>query len=206
MKEVGRKLAIFDFDGTAIRGDSFIPYLLLVYILSLFWAPRRFLSISLQTPKVIKGVTHYLMGRLDPRSLKEILLSSCLRDMPLVHINRINGLFHKLFRFLVKKRILQALLELKGEGCTIVLLSASPDLYLKAFRDPFRFDFLISTRVEIIGDRVTGRIIGENCKGAEKVKRLQEIFTKEEIGNAISYADSKSDTSLMNIVGKPMWV
>lgn len=155
---------------------------------------------------MLKNVLRYFMGSLDARSLKEVLLSSSLMDLPVADVKRMNSLFCTIVKLLVRGELIHDLLKLKREGYTIVLLSASPDLYLKDLRGVIGFDFLISTQVEIIDDRVTGKIIGENCKGTEKVRRLREVFTQEEIGNAICYADSQSDTPLMEIVRKPIWI
>ena len=206
MTEASRNLAIFDFDGTLIRGDSFIPYLFCVYLSSLLLAPRRFVSISLRLPKIIKNSASHLRGTIDARSLKEMLLSAFIEGLTVTYVNRISRLFCKLITRLARKEIVQSLRELKRQGYITVLVSASPDLYLKEIRDIFGFDFLMSTKAEIVDDRVTGKIIGENCKGVEKLRRLREVFTESEIKNAISYADDESDTPLMEIVRKPIWI
>lgn len=48
------------------------------------------------------------------------------------------------------------------------------------------FDYLICTR----HSRKTGAIIGENCRGEEKVRRLYEKFGKDNIKVIDVYSDS----------------
>jgi phosphatidylglycerophosphatase C len=107
---------------------------------------------------------------------------------------------------LKRKKIFDDFIRFKKEGYVTILLSASPDIYLQSIKELFGFDILISTKVEIINNIATGKIIGENCKGIEKLRRLREILSEDEIRNAVSYADSESDRFLMQIVKKPIWV
>ena len=48
---------------------------------------------------------------------------------------------------------------------------------------------------------------GENCKGEEKVRRLQEVLKKENIQvdfkNSYMFSDSLSDKPLLDLVGNP---
>ena len=43
----------------------------------------------------------------------------------------------------------------------------------------------------------TGKIIGENCRGEEKVKRFRELYKDQQIDQF--YSDSKSDTPLKKL-------
>ena len=67
-----------------------------------------------------------------------------------------------------------------------VVISASPDFLLEEINKRLHFDKLISTR----HNEKTGIIIGENCRGEEKVKRLFEEFNEDEINVVDVYSDS----------------
>lgn len=67
-----------------------------------------------------------------------------------------------------------------------VVISASPDFLLNEIKDRLGFDKLICTR----HDYKTGIIIGENCRGEEKVRRLYQEFDKDEIEVIDVYSDS----------------
>jgi len=86
--------------------------------------------------------------------------------------------------------------ETQREGTPSYFCQPHPTCILGPHRC-YRVRFPYFHQVEISDDRVTGKIIGENCKGTEKIRRLCEVFTQEEIGDAICYADSRSDTPLM---------
>ena len=67
-----------------------------------------------------------------------------------------------------------------------VVISASPDFFLEEIAKRLNLDKLIATR----HNPKTGIIIGENCRGEEKVKRLFEEFDESEINVVDVYSDS----------------
>ncbi len=66
-----------------------------------------------------------------------------------------------------------------------VVISASPDFLLEDISKRLGFDMLICTR-----HNKNGVIIGENCRGNEKVRRLYELFDKDGIQVVDVYSDS----------------
>ena len=67
-----------------------------------------------------------------------------------------------------------------------VVISASPDFFLEEISKRLKFDKLIATR----HNPKTGIIVGENCRGEEKVRRLGEEFDMNEINVIDVYSDS----------------
>lgn len=67
-----------------------------------------------------------------------------------------------------------------------IVISASPDFLLEEIGKRLHFDKLISTR----HSKKTGIIIGENCRGEEKIRRLYQEFEKDEINIVDVYSDS----------------
>lgn len=68
-----------------------------------------------------------------------------------------------------------------------VVISASPDFLLGEIQKRLGIEKLISTRYD-----EKRRIIGENCRDEEKVRRLYEEFDKDEIEVIDVYSDSLS--------------
>ncbi len=66
-----------------------------------------------------------------------------------------------------------------------VVISASPDFLLEDISKRLGFDMLICTR-----HNKNGVIVGENCRGNEKVRRLYELFDKDGIQVVDVYSDS----------------
>jgi phosphatidylglycerophosphatase C len=64
----------------------------------------------------------------------------------------------------------------------------------------------VATRLEYIGDRCTGRYAGSNCKGPEKLRRLDEVLVEGWRSRSTAYSDSKVDTPLMEAAATCRWV
>lgn len=76
-----------------------------------------------------------------------------------------------------------------------LIISASPEFIIGNISKRLGVSF-ISTKM----DNSTGRIIGTNCSGAEKVRRFRELFP-----NGVTeafYSDSLSDTPMAKIADK----
>ena len=67
-----------------------------------------------------------------------------------------------------------------------IVISASPDFLLWDIAERLGFDELIATRYNL----KTGIIIGENCRGEEKLKRLFELHKPEDLEVVDVYSDS----------------
>lgn len=74
-----------------------------------------------------------------------------------------------------------------------IIISASPEFLLTPICKRLGVRRLIASRV----DKHTGKYTGENCWGAEKVKRLSEKYGISHCDKF--YSDSKSDTPLAEI-------
>ena len=73
------------------------------------------------------------------------------------------------------------------------IISASPEFIIKPFADKFKNVVLIGTDA----DKKTGIINGRNCKGEEKIQRLNKVIQNYEIENF--YSDSKADLPLFRL-------
>ena len=65
-----------------------------------------------------------------------------------------------------------ALRRHQQQGHRIVLVSASPDLYVPRIAESFGIRETVCTRIVVEADRVVGDIAGANCKGTAKVAML----------------------------------
>lgn len=77
-----------------------------------------------------------------------------------------------------------------------VVISASPDFLLEEIHNRLGFEDLICTR----HNRKTGAIIGKNCRDEEKVRRLYELYDRDEIRVIDVYSDSlKHDEPIFSL-------
>ena len=83
------------------------------------------------------------------------------------------GLAH--FQRRARKEVRARLEWHKARGHLIVVVSASPEIYVRAVAAELGADAVIATRLEVGQDgRLTGHYEGKNCRGPEKERRLRE--------------------------------
>lgn len=192
-------IAFFDFDGTLTWVDSFIPYCLL----SLFHRPQRVLAMK----PVLKGCLDFWRGKIQRQELKEIFLKAFLGDAKREDVERWN----KVFLNFVIPRILkgQMLMRARGHqraGDKVYIVSASPDIYLEPLIRELSLDGVICTTLEWKDRSLTGRILGKNCRGEEKARRVRALFDERELHGSYFYGDSDGDWELLELVSFGFYV
>jgi phosphatidylglycerophosphatase C len=188
-------LAIFDLDGTLIRGDSFLPFLV-----SFAWRRRRFLPI-LVLPFY---VALYACRVLSAQRAKERLIRAFVRGETTEEIARHAERFTSDW---VQKRFRQEVLALlrkhQQAGHRVVLISASPDLYVPCIARSLNVTETICTRVAIANGVYLGSLASPNCKGEQKVVMLQSYLGRSKApAGSCAYGDSRSDLALIHWVGR----
>jgi len=190
------KLAIFDFDGTLIKGDSIVSYLKLARHLKALPLPR-FLGILLRAPL-------YALGLLSDSAYKSYSLAfyAALSPERKVALDRVFAdefLLPNIYR--QGKSALEAK---KQEGYRVLLVSASTENYMQYVAQALEADGLICTRLD-----ENAKVI-LNCKGENKVTLLQQYLKKNELeadwDSSCAFGDSKSDLHVMQMVGNPIIV
>lgn len=190
--------AFFDFDDTLARGDSIFPYLL--YCIRRGYAPRR---------QLFRAAAGYLRWRLDPssgRTVKEWTLSFIKGRT----VAEMDDLARDFFRDVQQKRFFAdaapELFRLREQGMKLVVVSASADVYMRVLPEFLPVDAVISTACETADGRYTGRV-GQNCKGEEKVCRIEAWMKKNDLSingaDSAGYGDSPSDAPMLLLTASP---
>ncbi len=91
-------------------------------------------------------------------------------------------------------------------GDEVWIASASVDLVVGEVARVVGARGGIGTALAIEGDRLTGRFVGVNCKGPEKLRRLDAELRAGWRDGAVAYSDSSADTPLMTAVAEACWV
>jgi len=182
------KVVYTDFDGTFVKGDSYIRSLLF------FAGYQRFL-ISL--PELAIIIVGYFFKAISRDEAKKRSFKLIFKDMEILLIERkLNDFYRQMHVFpKVKKKIS----ELKEIGCKIIVVTASPDIYMNFMAEKFGFDECICTETEKNGPVLTGRLKGNNCNYAEKVFRIKMSKYYDKDAQIIVFGNSKGDEEMFKI-------
>jgi HAD superfamily hydrolase (TIGR01490 family) len=190
----GKKLALFDFDGTISTKDTFIEFLKYAKGPFGFWI--GFLRLS---PWLIG----FFAGFVPSHRMKSMVMTHFFKDMDEAAFNRIATEFGSgnINQF-VKQSALERLQWHKDEGHEIAVVSASFSNWLAPWCDTHNIH-LIATQLEIVDNRVTGKLSSPNCKGPEKVRRIKELFQLENYSYIYAYGNSSGDKEMLELANEP---
>ena len=161
-------VAAFDFDGTLTRGGSVWQFLTSIC----GRGPVVAAGIAL-LPKLVRAA---LSGGTAADEAKEALFVRTLagrRAQDVAERAARFGVTHYRHRSRTK---LRARLDWhRRQGHRVVVVSASPEYYVRAVGDELGVDGVVATRLEVDADgRLTGHFEGGNCRGARKLSGLVE--------------------------------
>ena len=164
---------IYDFDNTIFKGDS--SYKFIIY--SLFRHP--FIVII----SLFKGLIAKIKNK-EFKIIKSEIFSfvKYIKDFDNYMDKYINKNMKNIKEFYSKNK--------KEDD---VVISASFDFIIERFCQKLNIKYVISSKYDVSN----GHIIGENCKGEEKVKALYLYFNKPVINEA--YSDSYSDLPMLKL-------
>ena len=187
-------LSIFDFDGTLTWQDSFVPFLRFAF------GNTRFAKGMLRTGL---SATHYLYGAMNRDVMKARLIKHFLTGVDAAWLSAKAEAFcaanwHKMMR---PSGLVGVANEL-AEGRRVSLCSASPALVLVPFARRLGVE-LIATELEVKQGRLTGHIAGQNCRRAEKVRRLEQVFGDLSHCHLRAWGNSSGDTELLAAADEP---
>lgn len=194
-----KKLAIFDIDYTITKKETLMEFY--KYSLEEDIKNIRFL------PRALYSGLMYGVGIYDERRVKECFL----KFIDNIEEEKLQDLVKRFYKNRLSKILykdaVDMMYKLKKEGYDIYLISASPEFYINEFYNIDVVDKVIGTRFEFKEGKFIRKMLGCNCKGEEKVRRLKEVLSKENIEvdfkESYMFSDSLSDKPLLDLVGKP---
>lgn len=192
--EQKKTLALFDFDKTVTDRDSFLPFM--------FFAFGHFRIICL----IILFFPHALLcfaGFMSRKKFKENFFKLTIKGWTEEKFRSVAlDFYQKQMRSWVRKSAADEIKKHLENGADVSLVSASPNDWLWPFTDDFGIN-LIATRLEVIDGVYTGNIVGNNCRKAEKVRRVREVYDIESYSDIYAYGDSSGDYEMLKIANHP---
>ncbi|MDB5476458.1 MAG: family hydrolase [Phenylobacterium sp.] len=183
-------LVAFDFDGTLTTRDSFTAFLR--------WRAgplRHGLGLLRLAPGALAYLVHRDRGRIKAQAVGEFL-----RGVPKAELEDDAHTFAELFApKLLRPDALAAWRRWRAEGARLVIVSASPDFVVAPFAEKLGADRLIATELAYDAQgRVAGAFAGPNCRGPEKVARLQAAFGPD-VALKAAYGDTSGDREMLQM-------
>ena len=191
-------VAAFDFDGTLTRHDTLFPFL---------WHVAGPVKFSYKLMLMLPTLTAYALGWMRNDIAKVKVLRCFLAKMEM------NNLQSQALQFsatklptLLRNEAMQRLHWHKQQGHRCVLVSASLEIYLRSWASQAGFDDVLGSRLELMADGLTsGMLLGENCFGPEKMRRLEALLGEREGYTLYAYGDSRGDKELLSAADYPFY-
>ena len=190
-------IAIFDFDNTLTTQDTLLPFIQKVV------KPLRFYWGLFVLSPILIG---YALGWIPNWRAKEELLTHFLAGLTEQQLQKLGQRFaaQKIPK-LLRSEAVKRLSWHREQGHQTLLVSASLESYLLPWGKIIGFDYVIGTQLEAKSGVLTGRILGKNCYGQEKVNRLREVLGDLNQYCIYAYGDSRGDRELLTIANYPYY-
>jgi phosphatidylglycerophosphatase C len=186
-------VAAFDFDGTLTQGGSVFDFLSAV-------SGRH--SVVLASVALSPRLVHAaLAGGTVADQTKEQLFERVLAGVDLDRATRVGSEFARRHLDRHLRPEMQSRLDWhRGRGDRVVIVSASPELYVRPAGHLLGVDGVIATRLAVSDTgTLTGRYEGPNCRGEEKLKRLRQWIEEsgEPPDRLWAYGNSRGDLRML---------
>ena len=194
-----RRIALFDLDGTLTRRDTYVPFVLGL----LLRRPARWV----RTPLLLVAALRYVLGQLDRGGLKGSILHLLFAGLPR---NVLQDWATRFAAAALATRMHEAgVAALKSHlqaGDHVVLLSASPDLYVPLVGRELGVHEVHCTRIRWAGERLDGRLAGPNMRDQAKARVLGQLRQAHPGLPVIAYGNSAPDLIHMRLCEEAVYV
>jgi HAD superfamily hydrolase (TIGR01490 family) len=191
-----RTIACFDFDGTLTRADTLGPFLRVVAgngpFLRAFAADAPRLALA--------GAGAGSRDDAKERMLRRLLGGRDHADL----VIRGNVYADDVVARRMRVDMVDRLRWHVERGHEVAIVSASLDVYIDGVAEQLGVETVLCSRLEVDDDgRVTGRLVGGNCRGAGKAQRIRERFGAD--GYELwAYGDSAGDAEMLAAADHPV--
>lgn len=189
-----KNLALFDFDGTLCRIDSFTKFI--------FFALPKF-EIYKKGIIILPWISAYYLKIYPAHLMRPKLFSTLFKAQSQ---DKIEVFAKKYANLLLEKylnpELYNQLKQHQKQGDEIVLVSASIDIYLKHICKELGIH-LICTTTEIQSNHYTGQYISPDCSNEQKKIRVLEQYNLDHYQAIYAYGNSEEDFDLLSLTDFP---
>ncbi len=190
---------MFDLDGTLTRHDTLLPYVLGF----LRRHPARYPALL----GVLPVLARFAVRRADHGALKSAFIRAALGGCSRTEIEAWTGAFVP--QLLAHGLWADARAQLerhRAAGDTLVLMSASVDLYVPAIARALGFSEVVCTALRWNGERLEGTLASANRRGTEKARCLAQLRDRHPGLVVIGYGNAVSDLGHLGLADRGVLV
>ncbi len=197
-----RRVAAFDVDGTLTTSDCVVPFLRRTA------GTLQLVGRMLRSPVALASAT----VRRDRDALKAASVAATFTGLDASSVDADAAAFaREVFDQRLRAGTMEALHHHLGAGDTVVMVSASFEVYLRPLAALIGAHDALGVRLEADANGVlTGRLDGANCRGPEKVVRLHHWLDQHAGGRGAvhlsAYGDSSGDRELLADADDAHWL
>lgn len=192
------KIAIFDIDKTIIRSDSMFQFV--------HYAVRRYPGLTWRLPVIAVHTVLFKAGLMSVERVKR----SYFKGIERMSEEDLEHFYDSRLRAAMFAEAGMEMQQRKQEGYHVLLVTASPYAYMKYFQTLPWVDHVIGTQLVPHANGYTSRVEGINCKGEEKVRRIQAYLKEQNMvidyDRSCAYSDSLSDLPVMKLVANRYFI
>ncbi|HLO80564.1 MAG TPA: HAD family hydrolase [Chitinophagaceae bacterium] len=185
---MSKAIAFFDFDGTITTSDSLAEFIR--------FKQGSYGFITGLLP-LLPSILGFKAGFVDRQYAKEKLLAKFFAGIPEEKFRALATNFvQEKIPSIVRPKAMEKLRWHQHEGHEVVIVSASPAHWVEPWCTSNGF-ICISTELETVNGKITGKILGKNCHGEEKVRRIKERFRLSDYSSIYAYGDTSGDEPML---------
>ena len=191
-----KSIAFFDFDGTITTKDTMLE------LIKFHFGNRALIWGLIRNSPWIAGMKS---GIVSHQFAKEKLLKTFFKDMSSQKFQSICTAFSKEYLpLIIREDALKKIKEYVDSETGVVVVSASAADWVKPWCDNLNID-CIASNLEIVNDKLTGKLIGLNCNYEEKVLRIKSKFDLKKYDLIYCYGDSSGDKEMLKLATNPIY-
>jgi HAD superfamily hydrolase (TIGR01490 family) len=181
-------LALFDFDGTITRGDTFSSFVRFAV------HPRRKL---LGGALLIPVAAGYRLNVVSASRARPMVARVAFQGARAASVRESGRRYAaEVIPGVIRRRAMDRIEWHQRQGDLVVVVSASLDAYLRPWCEAAGVE-LICTELEERGGRLTGRYRHGDCSGAEKPRRILERHEPGRYPVVYAYGDTSEDREML---------
>ncbi len=184
-------LALFDFDGTITKKDSWHDFMDFV--------SKKHRLTGLKMLLFLPIIILDAIGFNPKGKFTELFLMFCFKGWKKEYFDELAKSYAETkLEKLIRQNALEQINKHKINGDKIVVVTASLDSWISDWCKKNEIE-LISSILEVNEGLITGKLIGEICSGEGKVKRIQEKYDLDDYETVYAYGDTSGDKAMLEL-------